>query len=254
MTKEIIKTKQKKKEKDPNQLTFFEHAQDLRKRIIISFVVVLVFFIVLFTFSKPILQFLTEPLKSLGYKLHFYKVHEAFFSTMKASFFAALIASSPIWITMLIGFITPALKKKEKRIFFFLFIISVLFLLSGFFFSYKVLIPISLNYLLSFSKGELESVISIGFYLDYFLMLFFATGIGFQLPLILFFLSKINIIDYKFLSKGRKYAIIIILISSAIITPPDVISQVILSIPLYFLYEIGTIIVFIFEKKNKNKT
>ena len=172
---------------------------------------------------------------------------------MKASFFAALILSSPVWLSILIGFIIPALKKNEKRIFFILFFISIFFLISGLFFSYKILIPFSLNYLLTFSKGELESVISIGFYLDYFLILFFATGIGFQLPLVLFFLSKINIIDFKFLSKGRKYALIIILIVSAIITPPDVISQIMLSIPLYFLYEIGTIIVYIFERKRKKE-
>jgi len=258
MTKKLTKNNsnkniQKKKETDPNQLTFVEHAQELRKRVVISSLVIIVFFVIFFTFSKPILQFLTEPLKSLGYKLHFYKVHEAFFTTMKASFFAALIASSPIWFWIIIGFIMPALEKKEKYILFSLLFVSVFFLLSGLYFSYKILIPISLNYLLSFGKGELESVISIGFYLDYFLILFFATGIGFQLPLVLLFLSKINIVTYNFLSKGRKFAIIIILVLSALITPPDVISQVMLSVPLYFLYELGTVLVLIFERKKRDK-
>ena len=105
MTKKLIKINKKIKEKDPNKLTFIEHAQDLRKRLIFSSLVILIFFIILFSFSKPILQFLTEPLKTLGYKLYFYKVHEAFFSTMKASFFAALILSSPIWLSVLIGFV-----------------------------------------------------------------------------------------------------------------------------------------------------
>ena len=95
-------------------------------------------------------------------------------------------------------------------------------------------------------------MISIGFYLNYFLLLFFATGVGFQLPLALLFLNHIGLVEYHFLRKGRKFAVLIILIVSAALTPPDFISQVILGIPLYFLYELSLIAILIFNRKNKS--
>jgi sec-independent protein translocase protein TatC len=108
--------------------------------------------------------------------------------------------------------------------------------------------PMSLKFFFSFAKDEFSSIISIEFYLDYFLSIFFCTGLGFQLPLVMLFLSRIGILDYKILSKTRKHAIIIILIIGAILTPPDVVSQIILSVPLYLLYELGMILIIIFNK------
>ncbi len=253
MTKKlIIKNKNipKKTKKNPNKLTFIEHAQELRKRLIFSFLIIIIVFFIIFYFSKPILQFLIEPLNKLGYKLYAIKVQETFLATMKASFFASIIISSPIWLWLLIGFIIPALNKKEKRMLFFIIFFSITLLICGFAFSYKILIPISLNYFLLFSKDEIQSLLSFGFYLDFFLLFFFATGIGFQLPLVILFLSKINLISFKILSKGRKYAIIILLIIAAILTPtPDMLFQIILFIPLYLLYEVSLILVFFFGKK-----
>lgn len=238
-----------KSKKNPNKLTFIEHAQELRKRLFFSILIIIIVFFIFFTFSKPLLKFLVEPLNKLGYKPIAIKVYEALFARMKASFFASLIASSPIWLWLLIGFIIPALNKKEKRMFFIILLFCIVLLICGFFFSYKVLIPISLNYLSSLGDDVIQNQPSIEFYLNYFLILFFATGIGFQLPLVLLFLSKINIINYRVLSKGRKFAIIILLIIAAVITPPDVVSQIILFIPLYLLYEIGVILVFFFRRK-----
>ena len=191
------------------------------------------------------------PLKNLGYQLHIIKIHEAFFSTIRISFFTSLIVSSPIWLWNIIGFIIPALTYKQKITFFFIFIFCIIFLISGFLFSYYLLIPISLRYLLSFAKEELTSAISINYYLDFFLILFFATGVGFQLPLILLFLCKINIVNYKILAKGRRWAAVVILVVGGILTPPDIISQIGLAVPLYILYELGIALGFIFSR-NKN--
>lgn len=235
--------------RDANNLTFFEHAQELRVRIFFSVILIFILFIGYFVFAKHILVLLTAPLHELGYKLHYYKVHETFFSTIKISFFAALISSIPVLLWSIIGFILPALEKKDRLILVIATFFSVLFLFSGFIFSYKVLIPLSLNYLLSFSQDEVESVISIGFFIDFFLTLFFATGVGFQLPLIMLLLNRFNLVTYKTLAKGRKFAVIIILIASAIITPPDVISQVVLGVPLYFLFEIGLILILFTNRK-----
>ena len=240
------------KAKNQNNMTFIEHANEFRWRLLISIIATVVCFAFLIIFSKGILSFLTLPLKSLGYELNFYKVHEAFFSTLKASFFAAFVLTMPIWIWMISGFIVPALEKKQKGLFLVILLVSLIFIASGFLFSYKVLIPISLNYLLSFGKGEINSVISIDFYLTFFLTLFFTTGIGFQLPLIILFLNRIGILHKKILQKGRKFSILIMLLVSAILTPPDVISQIILGVPLYLLYELSIIFVTIFGK-NKVK-
>ena len=238
---------------DPNKLTFLQHARELRQRILLSLASILLIFFLLMVFSEKILSLLTLPLKNLGYQLHIIKIHEAFFSTLRISFFTSVIVSSPIWLWMLIGFVIPALSKKQKIIFFFISIFCIIFLISGFLFSYYLLIPISLRYLLSFAKEELTSVISINYYLDFFLILFFATGVGFQLPLILLFLCKINVVHYKLLAKGRRWAVIIILIVGGILTPPDIISQVGLAVPLYLLYELGIALGFIFTRKHSQK-
>lgn len=237
--------------KEKNKLTYLEHFHELRIRVVISLLIVLICFFILFTFSKPIINFLTKPLYSFGYKLYFYKVHEAFFATLKSSFIASVIITSPLCVFIILGFILPALSKKQKVLLFLTLVSIYFFFILGFYFSYKIMIPMSLRFFFSFAQGEFSSILSLEFYLDYFLSLFFCTGLGFQLPLVMLFLSKIGIIDYRILSKTRKHSIIIILIIGAILTPPDVISQITLSIPLYLLYEFGIFLVFISSKIKK---
>jgi sec-independent protein translocase protein TatC len=236
------------KNKEKNQLTYNEHFQELRIRVILSLFVVLTCFLVLFSFSKPIIDFLTKPVYAFGIKLYYYKVSEAFISTLKSCFIASLILTSPLYVFILSGFIIPALSGKQKIMMFFIIFFIYVFFILGFYFSYIVLMPMSLNFFFSFAKDKFSSIISIEFYLDYFLSIFFCTGLGFQLPLVMLFLSRIGILNYKMLTKTRKHAIIIILIIGAILTPPDVVSQIILSVPLYLLYELGMMLILIFNK------
>ena len=230
-----------------------QHAQELRIRILISLGIIAVVFSVLLTFHSGIMQFLSAPLTDLGYKLHSFKVYEAFVSIIKAAFFAAVIFSAPVWIIVILGFIVPALEKKQKIVFFIFTVFSFILLFAGLIFSYKILIPISLHYLLSFGALDIEKTLSIGFYLDYFIALFFLTGIGFQLPLVQLLLAKLDLLDYKTLSKGRKYAIVIIFVVSAVITPPDIISQVALGVPLCVLYELGLVLILLFNRKKEEE-
>jgi sec-independent protein translocase protein TatC len=230
------------------QLTYIQHFQELRIRVVLSLLIILSCFLILFTFSKPIIGFLTKPVYAFGIKLYYYKVSEAFISTLKSCFIASLIITSPLYVFLLTGFILPALSGRQKIMMFFIIFFIYAFFMFGFYFSYMVLMPMSLNFFFSFAKDEFSSIISIEFYLDYFLSIFFCTGLGFQLPLVMLFLSKIGILDYKMLAKTRKHAVILLLIIGAILTPPDVVSQMILFVPLYLLYELGMLLTFIMYK------
>jgi sec-independent protein translocase protein TatC len=236
---------------EKNKKTNMEHFKELRLRVILSLSIVIICFFVLFAYSKPITDFLTKPLFNLGYKLYFSKVNESFMTTLKSSFIASIFITSPIWIFIIIGFIIPALNKKQKYKMLFFVSLSYIFFVLGFYFSYKVLIPITLKFFISYANTNISSMITINFYLEYFLSLFIGTGIGFQLPIVMLIISKLGLINYQVFSKSRKYSIIIILIIAAILTPPDIVSQITLSIPLYLLYEFGVLLTFIFRKKTE---
>jgi len=242
----------KRNKKDVNNLSLMEHFVELRIRIIFALLVLLGTFFLLFANSREIINFVTGPIKLLGYNLHFIKIHEAFYSTLKASFAAALIFSSPLWVWILLGFVLPALEKKQKTGIILLLLSSFLFVISGFIFSYKILLPFSMRFLLNFRKSEFISIISIEYYLAFFLRLFISTGLGFQMPLLMLFLNKIGFADYKTLLGFRKYALVSILLLSAVITPPDVVSQIILGLPLYLLFELGILLTYIFRKRGNS--
>ena len=233
-------------EKKQKSMTFWEHIDELRKCLLYSALAVLISSICASFFSEKIKSFLIDPLRpsldvveniSLVYSDPF----SPFFLYISISFFTGLFCSLPIVMFFALRFISPAINKIKISVFIITLIVSSLLFLTGILFTYKALIPISFSFLISFAGNE-QMIFSINSIIHKILLICFCIGILFQMPIIAYFLSKMDLLSAKFLSKNRRYAVLISFIVSAMITPPDFISQIILGIPIIILYEICIII------------
>ena len=249
--------------KKPEQLikkTFAEHYKDLKYRIIMAAICFLVCTFCCFLIAEEIYDFLVKPLAKAfkyheGRKLIFTGLTEGIATQIKLSLYAGFFLSFPFIITQLYLFLAPGLYKKEKIILIFYIISSILLFLIGSAIVYSLVIPAAWRFFLSFeqlgSNTSLPVLLEarISEYLDLVLELIIGFGIAFQLPIILVILTSIDLIQVKSLIKFRRYAIVIIFIVAAIITPPDVFSQITLAIPLLLLYEISIVIGKLITKK-----
>lgn len=217
------------------KLTFVEHLEELRSRIIKSVAFIILTSLILYTLKDKMIAFMTRPVGSLV----FIAPTEAFVSSIKIALFAGLYASSPFIFYQIWQFISAGLEKKEGRHVFFFGLFSFFFFLIGSLFGYFLIVPIGMKFLLGFTSSFLYPMISMAKYISFVMMLSLAFGAVFQLPIVILFLTKIGIVTPKFLAEKRKYAIVIIFIAGALFTPPDVITQCLMAIPLIFLYELS---------------
>jgi sec-independent protein translocase protein TatC len=233
--------------------TLTEHLIELKKRLIYCLLAILIGFFASYHFADNIYSFLLQPLvdclgEQESKRIIYTNLTEAFLTYLKLSLLAAVFFTFPFLALQLYLFIAPALYKKEKY-----FILSILFFcpalfLLGALMVYKLVLPLAFKFFLSFQNFnpqnslpiELEAKISE--YLDLIIQLIFAFGIAFQLPIILICLVKFGILSVEGLRKKRKYWIVIIFVIAAVITPPDVLSQLSLAVPMVLLYEIAIII------------
>lgn len=224
-----------------------EHLAELRTRLLISAGALLVAVIFCFANIELIRGILTQPLDQV--QLIYLSPPEAFMANLRLSLVSGLIVSSPIIIYELLAFAFPGLNRGEK-IFIIAVIVGATFLfVSGVVFAYYVVFPFTLRFFLQFADAQLEPRFTISEYIGFILSFHFAFGAVFQLPLVTWALGKIGLLSTGFLRRHRKIALLIMLVLSSIITPPDIISQVILVFPLLLLYEIGIIMVMISERK-----
>ncbi len=221
------------------------HLVELRKRLGISVGVIFVMFFVCFSFWEPILAWMVEPLKEVlpqGSKIIFTKVQEPFFTAVKVAFFAGLIFSLPVIFWQFWLFVAPGLYEHEKKLVLpFVFFATTMFLV-GAAFSYYVVIPFGYDFLINFGSQLFTALPSIGEYVSFFTKLLIAFGIAFELPVITFFLAKIGLVSDRALIGFFRYAIIFIFIFSALLTPPDVITQFLMAGPLILLYGLSILI------------
>jgi sec-independent protein translocase protein TatC len=233
--------------------TLTEHLIELRNRLVYSAVAVLLAFFLSYYFAQNIYDFLLQPLlKAFGEhsnkRIIYTNLTEAFITYLRLSLTSAVFFAFPFIASQLYLFIAPALYKKEKKfVLAIMFFCPLLFLL-GSIIVYKLVLPLAFKFFLSFQNLNpinslpIELEAKIGEYLDLVMQMIFAFGIAFQLPIILICLVKFGILSVESLRKKRKYWIVIIFSIAAVITPPDVLSQVTLALPMILLYEIAIII------------
>ena len=228
-------------------MSFVDHLEELRWRLFKAVLAVVIMAIAAFYFSDELFRFLIIPLGDV--KLHVTEVTGSFYAYLKVSFFAGIFGALPVVFYQLWTFISPGLYKHEKKVVIPLVVISSLLFLAGATFCYYIVLPLALKFLIGFSGELLNPIITVGSYISFTGLLLIAFGFAFELPIVAFFLGKIGLVSSRFMAKGRRYAIVAILILGAIITPPDVFTQVLLAIPIYLLYEISIIIVRLTGKK-----
>ena len=236
-----------------HEFPLIEHLTELRSRVIRCFFFFIFAFIFCYTFKDGIYNLITYPLLTTLKTNHiptsiiFTKITEAFTSTLSITFSSALFLSIPYFGIQLWLFIIPALYKNEKRYFLSYLILTPILFLSGVIFCYFLVLPKAFDFLLSFAGGEAKATplilqAKITEYIDLTLSLLNAFGVCFLLPIFLILLIKFKVLNRDVLIKSRKYAIILIFIIAAILTPPDVISQILLAIPLMVMYELSILL------------
>jgi sec-independent protein translocase protein TatC len=238
---------------DQEKIPFTEHLEELRKRLIVCFIAVGIGFVLSYGFKEKLFQILTRPLISVmqpGDKLIFTGLPEAFFTYLKVAFLSGIILATPVIFYQFWMFVAPGLYDKEKQHLFPIIFLSTFFFVGGAFFGYFIVFPFGFKFFLGFASEIIRPLPSMREYLGFASKLLLAFGIVFELPLIITLLAKLGMVSVSFLKKNRKYAILLFFIGAAILTPPDVVTQIMMALPLILLYEISIIGARIFGKKN----
>jgi len=262
MKRTTNKLMKKKMIKTESEGGFVSHLTELRKRLIHSFIFLLIFFIGCYFFSEDLYGFLVEPYakavkeSGLERRLIFTALQETFLTYIKVAFFTAFFVTCPFILVQIWKFIAPGLYKHEKiAIIPYLILTPILFFLGGIL-VYYLIMPLAIKFFLSFESAGISTGLPIQLeakvneYLSLVMKLIFAFGISFQLPIVLSLLARVGLIDSKFLKTRRKYVVVMIFAAAAILTPPDPITQIGLAIPLLILYELSIFSVNIIEKNN----
>ncbi|HDZ76747.1 MAG TPA: twin-arginine translocase subunit TatC [Candidatus Omnitrophica bacterium] len=219
------------------KLSLVEHLDELRSCIIRSLIFLVICSIAIYSFSDKILPSLIKP----AGKLVFIAPQEAFIANIKIALFVGLIISSPFILYQVWKFISSGLMIDERRLIYFFGPVSFLLFASGLIFGYSVITPLGVKFLLGFETDFLTPMISISNYISFVASLSFAFAIVFQLPIALIFLTKVGIVTPATLAARRREAIVLVFIAAALMTPPDVVTQVLMALPLILLYEMGVI-------------
>ncbi len=231
---------------------FVSHLQELRQRIMICLVTVGIAFLITYYFREGVNIFLLLPFKRVmpaGSSFIFTGVTEAFITYFKIWIITAATISSPVIIYQVWMFISPGLYEKEKKYVYPLILWGTLFFAGGVAFCYYVVMPNLYGFFVGFGSDMIIPMPDLKEYVSLTLKLLVVFGFIFELPLVAYFLAKAGIVNHRFLAKKRRYAILAAFIVSAVITPPDVISQILLALPLWGLYELSIIIARFFGKK-----
>jgi sec-independent protein translocase protein TatC len=246
------------KDIDDSKAPLLDHLIELRTRLLWCVAALAAAFAVSLYFAKPIFALLVQPLLAAGQgKIIYTDIFEAFFVEIKVAFFAAIMVGFPVFSTQIYKFVAPGLYAREKRAFLpFLLMTPVLFS-AGAAMAYYVAMPVALKFLLGYS-GDVggvtqEALPGVGNYLNFVTKFIFGFGTAFLLPVLLMLLERAGIVTRDQLKSGRRYAIVGVFALAAVLTPPDIISQVLLAVPLCLLYEFAIVAIWFTERRRKRE-
>ncbi|MCC2979162.1 twin-arginine translocase subunit TatC [Sphingomonas sp. IC4-52] len=243
---------------DDTRAPLLDHLIELRRRLLYCIGAIVVAFFVCYYFAEAIFSFLVQPLLAAGQtRLIYTEIFEAFFVQVKVAFFAAIMVSFPIIANQLWQFVAPGLYRNEKRALLPFILATPVLFLCGAAMAYYIAVPMALHFLLSF-QGEVggvnqEALPGIGNYLSFIMQFLFGFGVAFLLPVLLMLLERGGIVTRQQLVSARRYAIVGAFAIAAVLTPPDVGSQLLLAIPLCFLYELALIGIWFTERKRSRE-
>ncbi len=233
--------------------------EELRKRLIIITVLVFMFAIISFSFSDFVRNILLMPANlayagldstGLDMQLIFLTPSEALLANIRLAFITSATVTLPVILYQLVALVMAVVGRPRSAAFLLALVMYILFAL-GISFAYFVVLPFALNFFIGFSGADLVPNFSIARYISFTTGFIFSFGLVFQLPVVFWFLGSIGLVNTAFLRRNRKFALLIIVIASAILTPPDIFSQVLMSIPLMVLYELGIFMVYLANRKKK---
>ena len=242
---------------EEDKLPFTEHLEELRSRLIVCFIAVGIGFVLSYGFKEMLFDILVFPLQSVmeaGDKMVFTGLPEAFFTYLKTAFLAGIILAAPVIIYEFWMFIAPGLYRKERRILIPIVFLSSFFFIGGALFGYFIVFPWGFKFFLGFATETIRPLPSMREYLAFSSKLLIAFGLAFELPIVLTFMARIGLVTVPFLKKNRKYALLLFFVGAAILTPPDVVTQVMMAVPLMALYELSIVGARFFGKKPVEET
>lgn len=227
--------------KREDALTLLGHMVELRDRLIRAVLALVIATLLAFLFTEPLLQFLIEPMG--GLKPVFLRPTEMFVTYFKVSLIAGFVISMPVILYQLLRFIAPGLTRDEQKYLYIVVPGGTLSFIAGVVFSYFVMLPVGIRFLLTFGGDIARAQWTIGEYISFITTMMFWAGVVFETPLIIFFLAKLGVVTAQQLSRWRKFAILGVFIIAALITPtPDPINQLLVAVPLLLLYELGVLL------------
>ncbi len=218
------------------------HLAELRRRATTAIIVYIIGVVVLMNFSEPVFDFISEPLRAVlpaGTPLVFLNAPDVFFTYLKIALVLSLFATAPITLYQLWAFVAPGLYRHEKEVFVSYFFGSLTLLLAGGAFAFYAVFPLIFEFFLGFSTDTIQAMPAVKEYLSLVLKLLFAFGVSFQIPIVVMLLVRLGVVDVESLADKRRYVVVWVFVFAAILTPPDIISQVLLGVPMLLLYEAG---------------
>lgn len=235
-------------------LTFTEHLEELRWRLLKAFAAVAVAFVLSYAVSDQIFAFMVAPLKQTlrpDQSLIGTGVAEAFFIEMKVALVAGLFLASPLVFYQIWRFVAPGLLGGEKRMVIPFVLCATLFFIGGAYFCYRVVLPVAFGYFIDqYRSLAVAPEIRIGEYFSFFFRMVLAFGVTFELPVFTFFLVRVGLVDYRLMWRSFRYAVVLVFVVAAILTPtPDIVNQTLLALPMLLLYLLSIGVAYIWRKQ-----
>ncbi|MEG0584215.1 MAG: twin-arginine translocase subunit TatC [Cetobacterium sp.] len=234
-----------------NNLTMLGHLAELRKRLLIIFLVNVVSIFVCYEYADKLTEIFLKMNPNM--KLVYLTPPELFLAYVKISLVSGAVIVSPITLSQIWGFIGPGLYKDEKNYLMASLFAGVIFFLTGSFFAYKIVLPTMLSFFARLQIDEISAMISVGAYLDFICSILFTFGIVFEIPVVVALLAKLKILRAETLRKKQPILIMLIFIVAALMTPPDIVSQIMLAVPMIFLLQLSIGICWMINKSQEDK-